>query len=280
MSGEKYIGLDVHQATISVAVMDSMGKVVMESVLETKAATILEFLAGLRGTLWLTFEEGTWAAWLYDLLKPHVAHWIVCNPRKNALLKQGNKSDQIDARKLADRLRLNDLKPVYHGETGIRMLRELARSYLTVVKDLSRVMNRLKAQYRSWAIPCAGRDVYTRHRNQWLEKIPEAGTRRRAEQLYQQLDMLQHLRQQARREPAGGESQTHHHCQAKTDSLPGTDSFCVSGSADSDSASFSQQAPAVDLQRTGVGNSRQRGIPLRKRPSATAQETGLDSWFE
>ena len=81
------------------------------------------------------------------------------------------------------------------------MLRELARSYLTIVKDLSRVMNRLKALYRSWAIPCAGRDVYyTRHRSQWLEKIPEAGTRRRAEQLYQQLDMLQHLRQQARRE--------------------------------------------------------------------------------
>ena len=39
-----------------------------------------------------------------------------------------------------------------------------------------------------------------RHRRQWLEKIPEAGTRRRAEQLYEQLDMLQHLRQQARRE--------------------------------------------------------------------------------
>ena len=69
------------------------------------------------------------------LLKPHVAHLIVCNPRKNALLKHGNKSDKIDARKLADRLRLNDLKPVYHGETGVRMLRELARSYLTVIKD-------------------------------------------------------------------------------------------------------------------------------------------------
>jgi len=90
---------------------------------------------------------------------------------------------------------------VYHGETGVRMLRELARSYLTIVKDLSRVTNRLKALYRSWAIPCAGRDVYyTRHRSEWLGKIPEAGTRRRAEQLYQQLDMLQHLRQQARRE--------------------------------------------------------------------------------
>jgi len=172
---------------------------------------------------------------------------VVCNPRKMAVLKQGNKSDKIDARKLAERLRLHDLKPVYHGETGVRMLRELARSYLTVVKDLSRVMNRLKALYRSWAIPCAGRDVYyTRHRSQWLGKIPEAGTRRRAEQLYQQLDMLQHLRQQ------GGANcwrrvATYHHDLAKTDSVLGTDSFRVSGGADSDSASFSQQAPALDL---------------------------------
>src|SRR5882672_7257221 len=81
------------------------------------------------------------------------------------------------------------------------MLRELARSYLTIVKDLTRVMSRLKAVYRSWAIPCAGRDVYyTRHRAEWLGKIKEAGVRRRAERLYQQLDMLQYLRQQARRE--------------------------------------------------------------------------------
>src|SRR3977135_3446360 len=173
----------------------------MESILETKAATILELLAGLRGTLSVTFEEGTWAAWLYDLLKPHVAKLVVCNPRKNALLKDGNKSDRIDAHKLAELLHLTKLRSVYHGETGVRMLRELARSYLTIVKDLSRVMNRLKAVYRSWAIPCAGRDVYyTRHRAQWLAKIREAGVRRRAERLYEQLDMLQHLRQQARRE--------------------------------------------------------------------------------
>lgn len=42
VNSEKYIGLDVHQATISAAVMDSRGKVVMESILETKATTILE----------------------------------------------------------------------------------------------------------------------------------------------------------------------------------------------------------------------------------------------
>jgi len=69
MNQEKYIGMDVHDATISVAVMNAQGKLLMECVLETKAATILEFIQGLRGTLALTFEEGTLAAWLHDLLK-------------------------------------------------------------------------------------------------------------------------------------------------------------------------------------------------------------------
>jgi hypothetical protein len=54
--------------------------------------------------LWVTFEEGTSAAWLYDLLKPYVARVVVCDPCQNALLKAGNKNDRIDARKLADLL--------------------------------------------------------------------------------------------------------------------------------------------------------------------------------
>jgi len=41
-------------------------------------------------------KEGTWAAWLSDLLKPHVT--VECDPRKNALLKEGNKSDKIETR--------------------------------------------------------------------------------------------------------------------------------------------------------------------------------------
>jgi len=126
MNNEKYIGLDVHQATVVVAVLDSTGKLVMESIVETEAATLLQFFARLRGTLAVTFEEGTWAAWLYDLLQPHVDRLVVCNPRKNALLKDGNKSDRIDARKLAQLLRGNQLKPVYHGETGVRMLRDIS----------------------------------------------------------------------------------------------------------------------------------------------------------
>jgi transposase len=105
VSDAKYIGLDVHQATISAVVLDSTGRLVMESILETKAATILQFVHGLRGSLHVTFEEGTCAVWRHDLLKPHVTQVLVCDPRKNALLKEGNKNDRIDARKLANLLR-------------------------------------------------------------------------------------------------------------------------------------------------------------------------------
>src|SRR4029077_15586004 len=197
----KYIGLDVHQATISVAILDSTGKWVMEAILETKSATILQFIGGLRGSLHGTFEEGTWAAWLHDLLKPHVSEVLVCDPRKNNLGKIGNKNDRHDARELAELLYRNKIQPVYHGEQGLRTLKELARSYLTITRDLTRVMTRLKAIYRSWAIPCAGQQVYApRHRTEWLAKISEPGVCRRAEFYYQQFDALVALRQQARRE--------------------------------------------------------------------------------
>jgi hypothetical protein len=80
MTSIKYIGMDVHKESISTAVMNSVGKVVMECVIETKASTILQFIGGLRGDLRATFEEGTGAAWLYDLLKPHVTEVVVCKP--------------------------------------------------------------------------------------------------------------------------------------------------------------------------------------------------------
>jgi hypothetical protein len=40
----KYIGLDLHQATVCAAVLDGTGKLVLECTLETKTATVLQFL--------------------------------------------------------------------------------------------------------------------------------------------------------------------------------------------------------------------------------------------
>jgi hypothetical protein len=95
MESTKFVGMDVHKDAITIAVMNSAGKVIMESIIETKAVTILQFIEGLRGDLYVTFEEGTWATWLYDLLKPHVTKVVVCNPRKSALLKDGSKATRL-----------------------------------------------------------------------------------------------------------------------------------------------------------------------------------------
>ena len=116
MESAKYVGMDVHKETLSVAVMNVAGEVVMESILEAKAATILQFIQGLRGNLQVTLEEGTWAAWLYDLLKPYVSKVVVGDPRRNAFLRAGNKSDRIDARR-ADLLRNGSL--VYADKAGV-----------------------------------------------------------------------------------------------------------------------------------------------------------------
>ena len=194
-----YVGLDEHQASICIAVLNVDGKSVMESVVETNASTILDFIKGLRGQVEVTFEEGTHAAWLYDVLKQTTATVIVCDPRRNRLLQDGNKSDKVDARKLAQLLRAGLLSPVYHGEHGTRDLKELVRSYEYLVEDSTRVMNRIKALYRSRAISCAGTDVYkVRQREAWLAKLPEAGVQARAARLFSELDHLTGLRREAR----------------------------------------------------------------------------------
>jgi transposase len=207
MSEDRYIGMDVHQGSTVVAVRDESGKVVMESILETQGETILQFVRGWSGTLHVTFEEGVSAQWLHDLLVRQVARVVVCDPRK--ITASVKKNDRVDARKLAELLRAGQLSPVYHGETGTHLLKELARSYLALTKDTTRVMNRLKSVYRSRAIRCGGQRVYRpSDREGWLEKLAGAGVRRRAERLYEQLDFLQPLRRQARRELVA-ESQKH-----------------------------------------------------------------------
>ena len=149
----------------------------MECILETKAVTILEFFAGLRGSLAVTFEEGrTCAAWLYDLLKPQVGKLLVCNPRKNALLKAGNKERFASTPASWP----NWLRGATRGSSrsttarpGVRMLRELSRSYLDdrqrpVAGHESLLSRRCIAVGRSLVL---GRDVYYNcHRAEWLEE--------------------------------------------------------------------------------------------------------------
>jgi len=199
MSNDKYVGLDVHQSSIVTAVHNHQGKCVMESIIETKAQTIRDFIKSISGTVHVVLEEVVQAAWLYDLIHPLVAEVVVCNPRVNN--SSGNKSDRVDANKLAVMLRMGSLRGVYHGETGVRALKELAHCYESLVGDTTRVMNRIKAIYRARGVRCSGISVYqSGQRELWLSQLEEVVVRRRAEYLYRELDTLKQLRREAHRD--------------------------------------------------------------------------------
>lgn len=196
---KKYIGMDVHKATTVIAVISESGRWITDTIVETSPQGILDFINGQRGALHVTLEECAQAAWLYDLLRPHVADVLVCDPRKIA--KASNKADKSDARRLAELLRTNALRPVYHGEQSTQGLKELTQGYTCLIEDRTRVKNRLKALFRARGIACEGAGVYSlEERDQWLAKLDTAAVRARADRLCTELDCLECLSIEAEHE--------------------------------------------------------------------------------
>jgi len=194
----KYAGLDVHQVTTVAVVREETGRVIARTIVPTDATALPAFFRTMRGRVEVAFEEGTQAQWLHDLLVPLVARVVVCDRRE--VRRRGNKSDWRDAEELAALLQRGALRPVYHDSVprGAE-LKELARTYVTLVEDATRVMARVKALYRARAIPTKGKAVYqARERATWLAKLPAGGVGFRATTLYRELEVLLALRAQAR----------------------------------------------------------------------------------
>lgn len=198
MATTKYLALDVHQATCTYTVRSDKGRILARGVVETVARDLVALVRRFGPNVHVTFEEGTQAQWLHDLLAPHCASLTVCNPR-GTRDKLANKTDRVDSDHLSDLLRLGGLKPVYHGAPATRPLKELVRAYSALVEDSTRVMLRIKAIYRSRGIKTPGEGVYRPAlRRDWLARIEQPAARRRAELFLEQLDSLSHLRRQAK----------------------------------------------------------------------------------
>jgi len=154
---DRYIGLDAHASSCTVAVIGPSGRRLQSQVLETNAKVLIGFLKTIPGTLHLCLEEGTHSHWLYEMLKPHVSELVVIGVGRST----GSKSDERDAFGLAEALRVGSIKTrVYKGLGEWEQLRELTRAHAMVVSDSVRVQNRIKSLYRSRGISTAGKDVY------------------------------------------------------------------------------------------------------------------------
>lgn len=194
---DRYIGLDAHSASCTVAVVGPSGRHLSSQVLETNGKALVEFVRTVPGTKHLCFEEGNHAAWLHELLAPHVEEIVVAHVRES----RGPKSDQRDAFGLAEMLRIGAVKTrVYKGQGEFALLGELARAYTVVVVDSTRAQRRIKALFRSRGVPTDGKGVYSPSaRAEWIAKLPER-SRTRAETLYMEMDALLAVRKKALRE--------------------------------------------------------------------------------
>ena len=106
------------------------------------------YLNNLRGSKALTVEETTTSQWLYTELKDHVDKILICDPYRNSLLKEGPKTDKIDAAKLVQLLKAGLIKEVYHSTDKFLYLRRTVSGYEDLVKAGVRLKNQRYALLR------------------------------------------------------------------------------------------------------------------------------------
>lgn len=200
MSEQKFVGLDVHKDSTCIVVIDDNGDSLIQSVVATDSTIISDFLTGLSGKVSVTFEVGNQSNWLYQHINPIVHKTVVCETFHNKLLSVGNKSDLIDAEKLAQLLRINSIKEVWQHSPEHLHLKELVRNHENLVSDSVRVMNRLKAIFRSQGIKADSSLYKPDYFDYWLEQLSESGITFRAKSLFSELRCLSGLRKLAHQE--------------------------------------------------------------------------------
>ena len=190
---DRYVGLDAHALTCTLAVMSPSGKRLSSQVVETSGLALIEAVRSIPGQLHLCLEEGTQSAWLHEILSPYAAETAVTVPERNT----GPKDDLRDAWARADDLRTGRIRTrVYKAPIQLAGLRSAATAHRLGTRDVVRGKNRLKAVLRSRGIT-ADQAVYDpRTRSKFLEDLP-FGSRQLAEWLGRELDQLVPLRAEA-----------------------------------------------------------------------------------
>ncbi len=191
---ERYIGMDVHAASCTLAVISDTGRKLRDFPVETNGQALVEAIRMIPGRKHLVFEEGLQSAWLYETLSSHVDEIVVTGITES----RGPKSDKRDAYGLAEKLRVRDLdKPVFKAPRQFTRLRELSRIHMTLVGDVVRAQSRIKSLYRSRGVLVSGVNVYgARQRENWQKQLCSSA-QTRATRLYAHLDFLLEQKKQA-----------------------------------------------------------------------------------
>jgi transposase len=150
-----YAGLDISMKTTSIAIVDEKGKVVFETICETdpeiinKVLTTSNFSVEKAG-----LESGCLTFWLIDELKKLGFPAICIESKQMATLiaLKVNKTDRNDARLIANAMRCNLYKEVYHKNKESREIGLLMGSRRTLVDIRTKLKNSIRGFLKAYGI--------------------------------------------------------------------------------------------------------------------------------
>lgn len=142
---DHYVAVDWARSNMAIAHMTRHSDEIAVVDVPSSVKELKVYLGKFKGKITLTFEEMSGSQWLYTELREHVDELIVCDPCRNHLLKEGPKTDKIDAKKMVQLLRAGLLKPVFHTGDSLIEIRKIVSGYDSVVKTGVRFKSQLSA---------------------------------------------------------------------------------------------------------------------------------------
>lgn len=188
-----YIAMDLHSSHTTLEAQTRRGKVVARRDLESGAKILIDAVKAIRGPRGVVIEECNMADWAYRTLLPYVDEIIICDPRRNRLIIEGDKDDSVDPGKLCELYRLGALRAVHHPRHRKALdLKRWVWLYQDQVELMVAAKSKIKAAYRYNGIPYGRRDVYHQAgREAFLGQLPTRAARQQMEQLYKNMDGLE-----------------------------------------------------------------------------------------
>jgi len=169
----KYVGLDVHKRTCHATVIDERGIIIKQKKFLNRPRELERFFDDI-GDAKVAMEAGySWQP-VYECLESKGYEVRLAHPFKTRIIADAKiKTDVSDSEALARLLKLDWLPTSYVPSEEIRRLRELVRLRTYLVRERTRLKNKIRAEMSKLGIEIAG-DPFTRRRRPLLK---EAGNR-------------------------------------------------------------------------------------------------------
>ncbi len=166
-----YAGLDLHKQFTEAAILDDAGNLIHRERFPTTREDLIRFakqhLADCHLAMEATFN--TWS--IAGILRPLVKRLTVSNPLRTRAIAQAKiKTDKLDARVIAQLLRLDYLPEVWQPDDDTLHLRRATTERAILTHDRTRIKNRIHSILHQRLLTPPTKDVFSKGGLTWLRQ--------------------------------------------------------------------------------------------------------------